>query len=109
MQMFTNDILIPAAILLHSIKGTESVAYLQRTLNRYPEEPEAKAFAVALYSALGTKAEAGRYWQQMTPSDRDLYLSPNFITEKLHWGPKAIKNWSEFQQSKYATINVATN
>jgi hypothetical protein len=80
------------------------VAYLQRTLNRFPEEAEGKAFGVALYTALGATPEAARYWKQMTPEDRQLYLSDGFIIDKLHWGPKAIRSWNEFQKSKFAII-----
>ncbi len=46
--------------LLHSKEyncfalGTEAVAYLQRTLNRFPVETEGKPFAAALCKAVGS-------------------------------------------------------
>lgn len=89
--------------LLETNRGVEAVAFLQRTLNRFPEESECKAFAVALYSSLGTKIESQRYWLQMTPEERDMYKQESFIQEKLKWGPKAVASFKSFLASKYAT------
>ena len=84
--------------------GTEAVAFFQRTLNRFPEEPEAKAFGAALYTALGAPVEGGRYWKSMIPQDRAMYIQPGFVSGKLKWGPLALKSWDTFQQSKYAIV-----
>ena len=83
----------------------EAVAFLQRVINRFPEEVECKAFAAALYTSLGTKIEAARYWKEMTPEDRLLYSNPNFTKETLRWGPKATSNLAQFLGSKYSTVD----
>ena len=91
--------------LLETGRGMEAVAFLQRVINRFPNEVECKAFAAALYTSLGTKVEAARYWKQLTPDDRLIYSNPNFTKETLKWGPKAITNLALFLDSKYAVIN----
>mmetsp|Transcript_7771 Transcript_7771/g.7845 ORF Transcript_7771/g.7845 Transcript_7771/m.7845 type:complete len:376 (+) Transcript_7771:151-1278(+) len=90
--------------LLEINRGTEAVGFFQRTLNRFPDEAEAKAYGAALYTSLGLPQEGSRYWKSMIPQDRRMYLQSGFVTGKLKWGPIAIKNWEIFQQSKYATI-----
>lgn len=89
--------------LLETGRGTEAVGFLQRTLNRFPEETECKAFAAALYTALGSKIEANRYWQQMSEVEREQYSAMDgaMVTEKLHWGPNAVKSFKSFL--KYAS------
>ena len=86
--------------------GTEAVAFFQRTLNRFPEEAEAKAYGAALYTALGAPVEGGRYWKSMIPQDRRMYSQPGFVSGKLKWGPIALKNWEIFQQSKFADVDT---
>ena len=88
--------------LLETSRGTEAVAFLQRTLNRFPYEDDCKAFAVALYSSLGSKVEAQRYWGQMDEATRAKYSEPAFYTKTLKWGPKTIAGFSSFLSSKYA-------
>jgi len=95
--------------LLEVGRGTEGVAYLQRTLNRFPDESECKAFAVALYSSLGSKPEAARYWRQMTPADRKLFVIPSYTVDQLHWGPKANKAFSSFIASPYAVLKDSSD
>lgn len=94
--------------LLETDRGTEAVAYLQRTLNRFPYESEAKAYASALYTALGTPKEAGRYWRDMKPAERQEYLQKGFVEDKLKWGPKATTAFQKFLNTKYAVITVVT-
>jgi hypothetical protein len=78
--------LIIISFLLEVNRSIEGVAFLQRTMNRFPEEAECKAFACALYTSLGQTQEAGRYWKQMLPSDRELYSQKNFVKDKLAVG-----------------------
>jgi hypothetical protein len=82
--------------LLETSRGTEAVAFLQRTLNRYPTEPECIAFAVALYQGLGNPQEASLYWNRLQDSDRILYSSTTFVSDNLHWGSKAVSGLSSF-------------
>jgi len=89
--------------LLETGRGIEAVAFLQRTLNRFPEETECKAFAVALYSSLGTKIEGQRYWLQMSPEEREMYSKDGFVKDKLLWGPKSISSFRLFLTSGYAS------
>jgi tetratricopeptide (TPR) repeat protein len=93
-----------AMSLLEVNRSIEGVAFLQRTMNRFPEEAECKAFACALYTSLGQTQEAGRYWKQMLPSDRELYSQKNFVKDKLLWGPKAYTSFDEFLLSKYSKL-----
>ena len=88
--------------LLETDRGTESVAYLQRTLQRFPYETECKAFATALYTSLGSKPEASRYWKQMTSSEQSQYTNVDFLRDKLKWGPVAVKALEDFTSSKNA-------
>ena len=94
-----------AMSLLEVNRSIEGVAFLQRTINRFPEEAECKAFACALYTSLGQLPEAGRYWKQMLPADRELYSQKNFVKEKLLWGPKAYTSFDEFLLSKYSKLD----
>lgn len=95
--------------LLETSRGTEAVAFLQRTLNRFPYEDDCKAFAVALYSSLGTKVESQRYWGQMDEATRAKYSEPAFYTKTLKWGPKTIAGFSSFLSSKYASVPVPSS
>ena len=88
--------------LLETNRGTESVAYLQRTLQRFPYETECKAFATALYTSLGSKTEASRYWKQMKPEEQVQYSDAAFLEDTLKWGPEARKAMENFKSSKYA-------
>lgn len=88
--------------LLETSRGMEAVAFLQRTLNRFPYEDDCKGFAVALYSSLGSKIEAQRYWNQMDDATRVKYSDPAFYTKTLRWGPKTIAGLTSFLSSKYA-------
>jgi tetratricopeptide (TPR) repeat protein len=94
--------------LLETDRGVESVAFLQRTLNRFPAEAECKAFATALYSALGSPIEANRYWKQMSEDERKQYSfglkstedeNKSFVKNNLHWGPDAIQGLKLFLKS----------
>lgn len=85
--------------LLESSRGAEAVAYLQRTLNRYPSEPECIAFAAALYQTLGSPAEAASYWSRLSDEDKLQYSSEAFISNKLHWGSKATNGLLSFLKS----------
>ncbi len=88
--------------LLETNRGTESVAYLQRTLQRYPYETECKAFATALYTSLGSKQEASRYWKQMKPEEQTQYSDIAFLRDTLKWGAQATGAMEDFKSSKYA-------
>lgn len=90
--------------LLEVGRSIEGVAFLQRTINRFPEEPECKAFACALYTSLGQLLEAGRYWQQMSLEDRNTYSQSNYVRDTLIWGPKAVNSFDQFLQSKYSKV-----
>mmetsp|Transcript_12075 Transcript_12075/g.12141 ORF Transcript_12075/g.12141 Transcript_12075/m.12141 type:complete len:327 (+) Transcript_12075:173-1153(+) len=90
--------------LLETGRGTEAAAYLQRTLNRFPDETECKAFAVALYSTLGSKQEAQRYWVKLSNEDRIKFMKPDYISSTLQWGPKASKGFKDFLASRQANI-----
>lgn len=90
--------------LLETGRGTEAVAFLQRTLNRFPYEDDCKGFAVALYSSLGAKDEAQRYWKTMGETARSQYTDSSFQQTKLRWGPKTIAGFNSFMESKYAKI-----
>lgn len=84
-----------AMSLLETSRSTEAVAYLQRTLNRFPNEAECKVFASALYTELGLQREASTYWQQLSADDRELY-STQFVRDRLHWGPRAVRSYEQF-------------
>ena len=86
--------------LLETGRGAESVAYLQRTLQRYPYETEVKAFATALYTSLGSVKEANRYWEQMKPEEQAQYSDILFLKDALKWGPRATEAMSDFERSK---------
>jgi tetratricopeptide (TPR) repeat protein len=91
--------------LLETNRGAEAVAYLQRTLNRFPYESECKAFATALYTSMASPAEAQRYWKDMKAEERIQYSDTQFINEKLHWGPVAQKSLKLFLGSNFAKID----
>ena len=92
--------------LLETSRAPEAVAYLQRTLNRFPDESECRAFAAALYTALGSREEARSYWDKLSAADKKLYAETGFVTEKLHWGPKATVSFNEFlKYVKYAATS----
>jgi tetratricopeptide (TPR) repeat protein len=78
--------------LLETNRALEAVAYMQRVLQRYPYEAECKAFATALYEALGSRQEAARYWEQMSDTEKVMYTDPVFLSDKLKWGPVATKS-----------------
>lgn len=84
--------------LLETDRGPEAVAYMQRVLQRYPYETEVKAFGVALYSALGSPQEANRYWKQMNEAERALYRDDSFLSQKVKWGPVAIRSFDSFKE-----------
>eukprot|EP01041_Mallomonas_annulata_P005012 gene5012-10027_t len=88
--------------LLEVGRGTEAVAYLQRTLNRFPEEGECNAFSAALYTGLGSTVEASKYWNKLTDSDKTKFRDLEFVSSTLKWGPKATKNFKIFIGSSYA-------
>jgi len=94
--------------LLETGRGTEAVAFLQRTLNRFPYEDDCKGFAVALYSSLGSKQEASRYWKTMNEDARLLYSSRDFQSGTLKWGPKTLEGFNEFLKSQYSKIPSST-
>lgn len=83
--------------LLETGRGMESLAFLQRTLNRFPDESEIKAYAAALYTSLGTGAEARRYWDKIPDTEKDQYKNiDSFVIGKLHWGPVAVSSFKSF-------------
>ncbi|KAJ1399462.1 hypothetical protein B484DRAFT_458319 [Ochromonadaceae sp. CCMP2298] len=82
--------------LLETSRGPEAVAYLQRTLNRFPTETECNAFASALYTALGSSADAKVYWNKLSAEEKVQYAQEGFVREKLHWGDKAVKSLGDF-------------
>ena len=101
--------------LLESSRGAEAVAYLQRTLNRYPSEPECIAFAAALYQTLGiisllsvvdlsnvdtvrtgSPQESEAYWGRLSAEEQQQYSSESFVADKLHWGAKAVRGLGTF-------------
>ena len=90
--------------LLETNRGAEAIAYLQRTLNRFPDESECLAFGVALYTYMGQREEASRYWKKMSDNDRATFQSEGFISSKLSWGPKSIAAFQDFLSSKYSKI-----
>jgi tetratricopeptide (TPR) repeat protein len=78
--------------LLETSRGMESVAFLQRTLNRFPDEAECKAYAAALYTSLGASVEAKKYWNELSVEEKKNFATENYLVEKVKWGPVAIKN-----------------
>lgn len=91
-----------AMALLETDRGMESVAYLQRVLNRFPDEAEVKAFAAALYYNLGSPAESARYWASVPDADRVQYTK-EFVENKLRWGSRAVSSYSDFLRSGPST------
>jgi tetratricopeptide (TPR) repeat protein len=81
--------------LLETKRIGESVAFAQRSLNRFPGEVECNAFAAALYTSIGNKVEAKTYWNTLSEEDHKMYTS-EFVNKKLHWGPAARAGFDEF-------------
>jgi tetratricopeptide (TPR) repeat protein len=75
--------------LLETSRAMEAVAFLQRTINRYPYIEECNAFATALYSFLGSPLEARRYWDKISVEEQSKYKDDAFLQTKLHWGDKS--------------------
>jgi len=92
--------------LLETGRGMEAIAYLQRTLNRFVDETECLAFATSLYTYMGNKQEAGRYWKKLSIENRQKYNSVDYVSNNLKWGPKAVESYRSFLSSKYATMEV---
>ena len=90
--------------LLETGRGIEAVAFYQRILNRFPDEPEGLAFGSALYTSLGAPTEGRSYWKKLSLDDRNMYSAPGFISDKLLWGPKAVKSFNTFMSSKYSIV-----
>lgn len=86
--------------LLETSRGMEAVAYLQRTLNRFPYIDECNAFATALYTSLGSPLEAKSYWSKIPQEERSKYLDDKYLDATLHWGPKSRESFKLFL-SKY--------
>ena len=86
--------------LLETNRIAEALPYYQRTLNRFPEETECKAFGVALYQALGSPNEARKYWTSMREEEKKEYSQGSeYLRKQLHWGPRAITAFEKFQES----------
>ena len=94
-----------AMSLLETSRSTEAVAYLQRTLNRFPNEAECKVFASALYTELGLQREASTYWLQLSADDRELY-SVQFVRDRLHWGPRAVRSYEQFLSTQGSRTGI---
>lgn len=86
-----------AVSLLETSRGMESVAMLQRVLNRYSTEPECNAFATSLYMNLGSKADAAFYWKKLSTEDQKKYSDLSFLKSRLFWGPKSVQGIASFQ------------
>jgi tetratricopeptide (TPR) repeat protein len=86
--------------LLETRRSTEAVVFLLRTVNRFPDEPECKAFAAALYTKLGSRSEALRYWDDLPSDSRDMYRNIDFLQSKLKWGPVSIASFKSFVDVK---------
>ena len=84
--------------LLETNRGMESVAYLQRVLNRFPDETECKAFAAALYTSLGSATEGRRYFESIPEEERRQYTS-EYLRTRLFWGDRAIASFSNLVRS----------
>lgn len=80
--------------LLETDRGMEAVAYLQRVLNRFPEETECKAYAAALYNLLGSRQEALKYFRSIPDAERSQYTA-DFVRNQLQWGDKASASFSD--------------
>ncbi len=95
--------------LLETDRPMEAVAFLQRVMKSFPYEIECKAFACALYNALGSKVEAKRYWTEIDPVNRSLYSDKQYVKSKLKWGNKAVNSFYDFLDSKYSKIAEITS
>ena len=87
--------------LLECRRGTEAVAFLQRTISRFPDEAECKAFAAALYTSQGSPSEGAKYWSKLSPQEMAQYSDLKFVQTRLKWGPVALANLKTFLNSKY--------
>lgn len=82
--------------LAETSRPTEAVAYLQRVLNRYPDEAECLAYATALYSMLGDFPDALHYWKSLNNDEQKKYLDEQFLRDQVIWGPNAIAAMKQF-------------
>jgi hypothetical protein len=82
--------------LLETNRGAEAVAFLQRTINRFPDEAECKAFATALYTNLGAQKEADKYWASLSSDERTTYSNLDFVFKNLKWGPRSLSGLKSF-------------
>ena len=70
-----------------------------------------KAYAAAIYTALGTSQEGLNYWKKIPEPEKAIYLSGFgqglnsgkvqnsdgiFIENTLHWGPTAVEGFKTF-------------
>lgn len=85
--------------LVEDNRGIEAVAFTQRLLNRFPEEPECNAFAAALYTVLsgGSGGDGKMYWAKLSAGDQIKYRDIDFLREKLFWGPRSVAGMVKFQ------------
>lgn len=82
--------------LAETSRSAESIAILQRVLNRYPNEDEVNAFAAAVYSSTGARQEAKRYWEKLSSTAQQQYSQASFLTDSLYWGPTSIQGLQSF-------------
>jgi tetratricopeptide (TPR) repeat protein len=85
--------------LLETSRSAEAVAYLQRVLNRFPEQAECNAFAASLYTSLGNKQNAKQYWNLLSDEDKLKYGDSSFLTSGLFWGPKSVAGMEAFMKT----------
>ena len=85
-----------AMSLLETRRATEAIAFLLRTINRFPDEPECNAFAAALYTNIGSSSEALRYWNVLPNDIKGIYKDIDFLKTKLKWGPTSIASFKNF-------------
>lgn len=85
-----------AMSLLETRRATEAIAFLLRTVNRFPDEPECNVFAAALYTNIGSPSEALRYWNALPNDVKVLYRDIDFLKSKLKWGPTSITSLKNF-------------
>ena len=90
--------------LLETNRGIEAIGYLQRTMSSFPQEAECKAFAAALYTSQGSRAEGAKYWNRLSQEDKTVYGDLQFVKTKLKWGPIASEAMKQFVNSKFATM-----
>lgn len=92
--------------LVEDNRGMEAVAFTQRLLNRFPEEPECNAFAAALYTALGggSSGDGVMYWKKLSVEDQVKYSDIDFLRTKLFWGPRSVAGMVKFQSKLLKSI-----